>query len=84
MSREVWDHLLYEVRQLHLKDAALQRFCPFPDDITAQAVTPFHIPPCDLMLAESGFLDLEVPVRDAFIAAAPFAHWRETYKDTSI
>lgn len=84
MTRDVWDRLLDEARKMHESDPVMREFCAFPNDITAQEVPQFHIPPCDLMLAETGYKDAETPIRRAFVEAAPVAKWRETYKDTDI
>ena len=85
MTRALWDHLLEQARAAHQASAALTNFCPFPDDVTAQPVSPYHIPAADLMTADhplpsSGLSAL----RDAFVAAGSSAHWRETYKGTDI
>lgn len=84
MTRQIWDRLLQEVQKMHVRDEALSQFCRFPDDVRPQEVSHFHIPPHDLMVSENGFEDTDNSVREAFIAAAPFAKWRETYKDTDI
>lgn len=84
-DRGLWDALLSEVRTVHENHAELSAFCPFPDDLAAQAVLPFRVPPADLMAKEQGlFSDLYPQARDAFVAAAAVAQWRETYKDTDI
>ena len=84
MAREVWDRLLAEAKAMHEADEALTEFCPFPDDVTPQEVSYFHIPPHDLLIEETGFLDPETPIRRAFIDAGALAKWRETYKGTDI
>lgn len=85
MTRTVFDHLLDEARRVHDADPRLTEFCPFPDDIRPQPVTPFHIPASDLMQNDPALSTPRfAPLRDAFIAAAPHAQWRETYKGTDI
>lgn len=85
MSRPVFDRLIDEARRVHEGHAALTGFCPFPNDLRPQEIAPFHIPPSDLLQAETGLgTDRYSALRDAFVAAAPYAHWRETYKGTNI
>lgn len=85
MSSEVWETLLREVKNLHDASAELQDFCPFPTDITPIDVAPYHIVSSDLLQKETGlFGEQYAPLRDAFIAGAPHALWRETYKHTDI
>ena len=85
MQDIIWSNLLNEVQNLHKSSPDLQAFCPFPSEIAAQKVTPYHIVSSDLLQRESGlFGDQFHSLRDAFIAAAPQALWRETYKDTDI
>ncbi len=85
VDRLVFDTLLAEARIAHEGHSALSAFCPFPNDISAQDVDPFHIPSSDLLQSETGlFCDNYLALRDAFIDAAPHAHWRETYKGTDI
>lgn len=85
MTRALFEHLLQEARLMHEGNAALTAFCPFPSDITAQDVTPFHIPGADLLHAETGLAGgTTSSLRDAVVAAGPHAHWRETYKGTDI
>lgn len=85
MSRAAFDTLLGEARKVHMAHPALDAFCPFPDDVTAQEVTPYHVPASDLMQAETGLrTHLYGALRDAFVGASPHAHWRETYKNTDI
>jgi hypothetical protein len=85
MSREVWDHLLIHARNAHRASAILSEFCAFPDDVSPQNVEYRHIPPADLMVAETWnagepFEEL----RNAFLVASPFAWWRLTYEGTNI
>ena len=79
---DVWTTLLDEARTAHAIHPALRDFCPFPDDLTRQEVTPHHINAARLMEAEKGFTP--DALGRAFIAASPQAHWRETYKGTDI
>ena len=80
-----WEKLLETVKKVHLANSKLQDFCPFPKDIKKQEFDPFHIPASDLMQNETGLLtDNYAELRDAFITASPYAHWRQTYKGTII
>jgi len=82
---ELWENLLQEARKVHFGNSKLQDFCPFPNDIKKQKVDPFHIPASDLMQNETGLLTEDyAELRDAFISASPYAHWRQTYKGTAI
>ena len=80
-----WNNLLDLARQVHLGNDILQDFCPFPNDIKRQEFHPFHIPASDLMQNEMDLLTRDyAELRDAFISASPYAHWRQTYKGTGI
>ena len=82
---ELWENLLEKARKVHFGNSKLQDFCPFPNDIKKQKVDPFHIPASDLMQNETGLLTEDyAELRDAFISASPYAHWRQTYKGTAI
>ena len=84
-ERATFDRLLSEARKCHSAHTALDAFHPFPDDLSTQPVNPFHISASDLLQAETGlFTEPYEALRDAFVDAAPLAHWRETYKDTNI
>ena len=77
--------LLDHARAAYQGHDATRSFADFPDDLAPQQVMPFHIPASDLMLAENGlFTGDYAALRDAIFAAAPSAHWRETYKGTDI
>ena len=85
MTRAIWDHLLSEVRKAHTSHPGLSAFCPFPEDVREVEVLPNHIPPSDLLQAETRLAARRYfKVRDAFIAASPLARWRETYRGTDI
>lgn len=85
MTRAVWDTLLSEARAFHVANPALKAFCPFPTDIHAQDVTAFDIPAADYLYREMALQSQNhAALRDAFIAAGPYAKWRETYKGTDI
>jgi len=85
MSKTIWNTLLAEARAAHDALPALQDFCDFPSDLAEQDVTPYHVPASDLMTSDQGLFSDRFPgFRDALIAAAPFAQWRETYKGTNI
>ncbi|WP_306116415.1 MULTISPECIES: dimethylsulfonioproprionate lyase family protein [unclassified Roseovarius] len=85
MTRAVWDRLLAEARRVHDANAALHAFCPFPNDITPQPLSPHHVPAADLFTRETGLAGSPLAgFHDALLAATPAAHWRETYKDTNI
>ena len=80
-----WEKLLETAKKVHLANSKLQDFCPFPKDIIKQEFDPFHIPASNLMQNETGLItDDYAELRDAFITASPYAHWRQTYKDTII
>ena len=80
-----WENLLEAARSVHLDNSKLQDFCPFPKDIKKQGFQPFHIPACDLMQYDIGLhTDDYTDLRDAFILASPYAHWRQTYKGTTV
>jgi len=82
---ELWENLLEEARKVHFGNSKLQDFCPFPNDIKKQELNPFHIPASDLMQNETGLLTEDYSeLRDAFISASPYAHWRQTYKGTTV
>ena len=82
---ELWENLLEEARKVHFGNSELQDFCPFPNDIKKQELNPFHIPASDLMQNETGLLTEDYSeLRDAFISASPYAHWRQTYKGTTV
>lgn len=85
MTRALWDNLLAEAREVHARFPALQDFCPFPDPLTPQDVAAHHIPAADLMINDRALSSDALPgFRDALIAAAPLAQWRETYKGTGV
>lgn len=85
MTRAAFDTLLAEARSAHATLPCLSDFCPFPNDLRAQATTPFHVPAADSLTAETGLYAHDLAgFRDAFIAAGQLAHWRETYKGTDI
>ncbi len=80
-----WENLLEKAKSVHLGNSELQDFCPFPKDIIRQEFRPFHIPASDLMQNEIGlYTDDYTELRDAFISASPYAHWRQTYRGTNI
>ena len=82
---ELWENLLEKVRKVHFGNSKLQDFCPFPNDIKKQELNSFHIPASDLMQNETGLLTEDYSeLRDAFISASPYAHWRQTYKGTTV
>lgn len=85
MTIPAFDRLLDEARKAHAAHAALREFCPFPADLAPIAITPHRSGAADLMAARPG---IAVPslagLRDAFLAAADCASWRDTYRDTDI
>lgn len=85
MPDPAFENLLDEVRKVHAEHPVLRGFCPFPDDLTGREVVPHHVPAADLLAEDKGLSTIDLaPLRDAFIAAGPVAHWRETYRETSI
>ena len=70
---------------VHESHPDTRAFCDFPTDLVPQAMQPCHRPCADFMARESvmqaGAL---APLRDAMLAAAPDALWRETYAGTDI
>ena len=85
MTRALWDDVLDAARDVHNAHAGLCAFCPFPDDISPQPVTPYHINAADLFTKETGLAGSPMAgLHAALLAASPAAHWRETYKDTDI
>ena len=80
-----WENLLEEVKSVHLSNIELQEFCPFPEDIKKQNFQPFHVLASDLLQNDIALhTDDYTELRDAFISASPYAHWRQTYKGTSV
>ena len=80
-----WEYLLETAKKVHLGNSELQEFCPFPEDIKKQEFQPFHILASDLMQNDIGLhTDDYTELRDAFISASPYAHWRQTYKGTTV
>jgi len=78
-------HLLDAAQRAHASHPGLAAFVGFPDDLSEQPMTPHSIPAADLLARETGlFGNDQAELRDAFIAAAPEALWRETYKGTDI
>ena len=80
-----WDNLLAIARSVHLDNGALQDFCPFPKDIRRQKFEPFHIPASNLMQNDSDLYSKDYSeLRNAFMSASPYAHWRQTYRGTTV
>ncbi len=80
-----WTILLAEIRALHAARADLQEFHPLPDDLPARQVSAYHVPAADLMVATPGDTTPALqPLRDALVACAPLAQWRETYQGTDL
>jgi len=85
VTSPAFTHLLDQARAAHETHPALARFVGFPDDLTEQPMAPYSVPAADLVMRETGLFGAKLAAfRDAFIAAAPEALWRETYKDTDI
>ena len=82
---DVWEHVLVEAHAAH-RHPDLAEFCAFPEDVARQTIEPYHIPAADLMAADTGLetVNRYAGFRDALIAGGPFAHWRETYRNTAI
>lgn len=80
-----WTALLDAIQNVHSADATLCNFCPFPDDITHQPVAPFHIPSSDLLQQDVGLAQGPFKhITSAVKAAAPMAHWRQTYRGKNV
>ncbi len=80
-----FDTLLTELRRVHEDHPDTRAFCPFPTDLTPQAMQPCHRPCAEFMAGEpmmeaGGYTVL----RDTLLAASPDALWRETYAGTNI
>lgn len=85
MSRAVFDRLMAETRTFHQRHPDTASFCPFPDDLEAIEVEAHLINAARLFMVEDELEDCNCPqLRDACLAAAPFAKWRETYRHTGI
>ena len=70
---------------LHGAEQVLQEFCALDPAPERLEVEPHHMPAAEMMKAETGlFTTLYAELRDAFLAASPHAHWRETYKGTRL
>ena len=85
MSKIVFNKLINIAESVHKNHPLVNDFCEFPDDIQLQDLSPNHIIPSTLLQKETDLFTKKYQIfRDAFIEASPFAHWRETYKDTDI
>ena len=84
MTDARWKTLLEQVEAVHNRLPDLTDFCAFPDPVTVQEIEPRHDPLSDTMRADTRLYASEklMPLRDAFLDAAPAAKWRDTYKDT--
>jgi len=80
-----FDALLREVRAVHGAHPDTRAFCPFPDDLTPQPMTPVHRPCADFMAREGPMAaGAYAALYRAMRAAGPHALWRETYAGTGI
>ena len=85
MLKTVFNNLIKIAESVHKNHPLVNDFCEFPDDIQPQNLSPNHIIPSTLLKKETDLFTKKYQIfRDAFIEASPFAHWRETYKDTDI
>ena len=85
MLKTVFNNLIKIAESVHKNHPLVNDFCEFPDDIQPQDLSPNHIIPSTLLKKETDLFTKKYQIfRDAFIEASPFAHWRETYKDTDI
>ena len=85
MTTDVWDRLFSEFSRVYAATPQLQDFCPFPTDIKPQNVVAHDIPARALLESDRGLTTRDYTgLRDAFVAAARRALWRETYKGTDI
>ena len=76
-DRERWRVLLHEVKSAHQNSETLEAFCPFPDDIREQDVTPRLLPPATLFDRETALISPQHgALRDAAMRCAGQAWWR--------
>jgi quercetin dioxygenase-like cupin family protein len=75
---------LDELRAVHEAHPDLSNFCPFPDQIERKTVAPKHDPLSDLMQDASTLPAPEsmTSLRNAVLATADTAVWRDTYMDS--
>ena len=80
-----FERLLHEARAVHEANPATRGFCAFSVDPEPLALTARHRP-CGDFLAREGPMEAgdHAALRDAMLAAAPHAFWRETYAGTDI
>ncbi|WP_397544001.1 dimethylsulfonioproprionate lyase family protein [Roseovarius salis] len=77
-----WQTLLETAQAVHHRVPELAAFCPFPDGVAGRDVEPRHDPLCDAMRMTMPRADTPFPgFRDAVLAAAGSAIWRDTYRD---
>lgn len=82
---EHYDRLFDATRAAYCGHADLMDFAPFPDDVRRQAITPYPLPCADVLREETGLFSQDYQeLRDAIVAAGPFARWRDIYRNTSI
>jgi len=70
------------MRQLYIRCPELSAFQPFPKDVDAQPFNPNPRAVSKVMQADNALRSGRYAVlQKAVMDAAPFMHWRETYKD---
>ncbi len=85
IQRRLAQDLLHSAEKAYRAHPAMMEFAPFASDIAPQIHRPFHCS-CsevfrnDRALSSRTYARLTNAIRDF----GPFAHWRETYKDTDI
>jgi len=85
VTRPAFEAAFDAARRIHTSHFDLACFVDWDPAATWAGISPFHMPsaqnvPSDRSLAEAPGL----PERDAFIAPAPFASWRQSYSDEQI
>ncbi len=85
MSQLVFENLIELAKNVHESHSEVREFCKFPNDLKTQEVKKNHINASHLLQADKKLVTNKYALfRDAFVSAAPYAHWRETYKNTDI
>lgn len=79
-----WSELLRQARALHSAVPELSEFCLFPHIRPSDDFTPQADPLCQALRGD-GTLEGKYPAfQNACTKAAPYAWWRDTYRDTPV